>query len=138
MSVLVSYESLGRDGLAEIADRALAEAAANLGDPNADARKARKVTIEISLTPKAEERGQSVKVSYQCKASLAAVKPVVLTAALNIAPDGAGSMIMNEIGTNPFQAELPIKALQDALDPGETATIETQTGGKLTVIGGAK
>lgn len=124
MSVQVSYESLGRDGLAEIADRALNEVVSNLGDPNTDPKKARKLVMEVTLTPKAEERGQSVKVSYVCKTTMAPVKPVVLTAALNIAPDGSGTMTMNEIGENPFQAELPIEGLV------------TETGGKVVAMNG--
>ena len=101
MSVKLSFESLGNDGLAEFVNRELARLHENIDDPNTEAKKARKLTIEVAFKP--NDQRNFVAVTYAVKAALAPVKPVEITAMV----DSDGLQIP-EIGTHPDQHELPL------------------------------
>lgn len=120
MPVKLDFEALGRDGAAEIVNRALVEAVANIMDPNTDHTKKRKIQLEIVLTP--NEQRSFVSVGYAVKAALAPVKPVAIMGMVE-ADRGTGEMIIHipEVGTHPDQAELPIdnpkvKPIKEARD----------------------
>lgn len=101
MSVEMTYESLGKDGLAEILDLALARLRENIDDPNTDAKKLRKVSIEIAVKP--NEQRNFAEMSYAVKSTLAPVKPVNITVMIE-----NDSIQMPENGTRPDQHELPL------------------------------
>ncbi len=101
MSIELTYESLGRDGLSEIFERGLALVRENIDDPNTDAKKARKLTVEVTMKP--NEQRNFIEISYAVKEALAPVKPVTITAMV----DG-DTLQIPENGTRPDQYELPV------------------------------
>lgn len=107
MSVKLDYESLGRDGLSEIADKALAEIVANIQDPNTDFKKARKLVIEVAFKP--NEQRNFPEMTYAVKMTLAPVKPVSVTSMVEADGNGELALFIPEIGTRPDQYELPIE-----------------------------
>lgn len=120
MSIQLNYESLGRDGLSEIVDKALVDLVTNIGDPNTDWKKQRKLVIEVAFKP--NEQRNFPEMSYSVKPSLAPVKPVTVTAMLDSDPrTGEDALFIPENGTRPDQLELPV-------NPKVTSIKEAQNG----------
>jgi len=115
MSIPLTYETLGRDGLAEIVDQELTRVCANIEDPNTDPKKQRKLVIEVAFKP--NESRNFADMSYVVKANVAPVKPVVVTTMVD-----RGEIHIPQIGTDPAQHELPID------NPKVTRIKEAQNG----------
>ena len=107
MGIRLDYESLGSDGLSEIANKALAEIVANIQDPNTDHKKKRKLVIEVAFAP--NEQRNFPEMTYAVKTALAPVKPVSVTSMLDADTNGEMALFIPEIGTHPDQCELPIE-----------------------------
>lgn len=107
MSIKLDFESLGRDGLAEIVNKGLSEVTANIQDPNTDFKKARKLVIEVAFKP--NEQRNFPEMTYAVKTSLAPVKPVSVTSMVESDHNGELALFIPEIGTRPDQMELPIE-----------------------------
>jgi len=115
MSIPLSYETLGRDGLAEIVNQELDRIRANIEDPNTDPKKQRKLVIEVAFKP--NEQRNFADMTYVVKPTMAPVKPVVVTTMIE-----GGDIHIPQIGTNPAQHELPIN------NPKVTQIKEAQNG----------
>ncbi len=107
MSIQLSYDSLGSDGLREIFERGLSEIISNIEDPNTDWKKARKLTVEVNFKP--NEQRNFAEMTYGVKVSSAPVKPVSVTSMVDRdKKTGESRLFIPEIGTNPAQMELPV------------------------------
>lgn len=106
MSIKLDYESLGHDGLGEIANKALCEIVANIQDPNTDHKKQRKLVIEVAFKP--NEQRNFPEMTYAVKTYLAPVKPVSITSMVESDHNGELALFIPEIGTRPDQMELPL------------------------------
>jgi len=120
MSTQLNYESLGEDGLGEIANVALAQIVNNIGDPNTEPKAVRELTIKVKFKP--NEQRNMPTLTYAVTSKLAPVKPVEIMAMVDRGADGLDTLFIPEIGTRPDQLELPIN------NPKVTSIKEAQNG----------
>ena len=113
MSVELSLDSLGRDGLSEIFDEAVSEILGNILDPNTEPKKVRKLTVEVAFKP--DENRSFPEVTYSVKKTLVGVRPATVTAMVTNGQDGE-TLHIPEVGTDPAQHELPtnVSNMEDA------------------------
>lgn len=104
MSERMTYDTLGQDGLAEIVDLALTQVIANINDPNTDHKKARELTIKLTIKPTGEDRAFQLS-TYVVSSKLAPVKPQEISSMMDT--DGK-SLVFTSRGMSPDQHELPI------------------------------
>jgi len=96
----LSFSTLAGGGVEEKLQYALDEVAANIADPNTDAKKARKVTMTLTFKPN-EQRTIS-NLDIDVKTSL--VQPVGISTTLMIDRDEKGKMVVAEMyGKDPKQ-----------------------------------
>lgn len=96
----LSFSTLAGGGVEEKLQYALDEVAENISDPNTDAKKARKVTMTLTLKP--NEQRTIANLDIDVKTSLAA--PVGISTTLMIDRDEKGNVIASEIyGKDPNQ-----------------------------------
>ncbi|PEJ46938.1 replication terminator protein [Bacillus sp. AFS002410] len=74
MSQIIDLQSFADGAVAERFNQELLKVLGNIADPNTDAKKARKLTITVTL--KADEQRDIAQVSIEAKTTLAAAKPV--------------------------------------------------------------
>lgn len=101
MSVELSYESLGQDGLAEIVDQALVRILDNIEDPNTDYKPVREIKVSIKLKPDKDRKFPEL--SYSVTTKPAPVAPVTMTAMV-----ADGTLVIPQLGSRPNQHELPM------------------------------
>jgi hypothetical protein len=103
MAQELSFATLAGGGVQEKLQYALDEAAANIADPNTDAKKARKVTMTLTLKP--NEQRTIANLEVDVKTSLAA--PVGISTTLMIDRDEKGKIVAQEIyGKDPNQGQI--------------------------------
>lgn len=96
----LSFSTLAGGGVEEKLQFALDEVAKNIADPNTDAKKARKVTMTLTLKP--NEQRSIANMSIDVSTSLAA--PVGISTTLMIDRDKEGKVVASEIyGKDPKQ-----------------------------------
>ena len=96
----LSFSTLAGGGVEEKLQYALDEVAANIADPNTDAKKARKVTMTLTLKP--NEQRTIANLEIDVKTSLAA--PMGISTTLMIDRDEKGNAVASEIyGKDPNQ-----------------------------------
>ena len=99
----LSFATLAGGGVEEKLQYALGEVAANIADPNTDAKKARKITMSITLKP--NEQRSIANMEIDVKTSL--VAPVGISTTLMMERDTAGKIVTAEIyGKDPNQQVL--------------------------------
>ena len=106
MSIKMTLETLGKDGMTEIVDRCLSEICANINDPNTDPKAMRSITMAVKIKPDANR--SFAQISYSVTPKLAPVKPVEVTGLMDRDANGEITLHIPEIGTHPDQVELPI------------------------------
>ncbi len=74
MENIVNLNNLAGGGVAEQFNRELLKVLENIADPNTDAKKARKITLTVTL--KADDERDIANVSFETKSSLAPAKTV--------------------------------------------------------------
>nr|MDD3021825.1 replication terminator protein [Alphaproteobacteria bacterium] len=100
MEEKLSFATIAGGGVEEKLQYALSEVAANIADPNTDAKKARKVTMTLTIKP--NESRMIANVDIDVKTSLAA--PVGISTTLMIDRDKEGKVVASEIyGKDPKQ-----------------------------------
>lgn len=98
-----SFTTLAGGGVEEKLQYALDEVAANIADPNTDAKKTRKVTMTLTLKP--NEQRSIANLEVDVKTSLAA--PVGISTTLMIDRDEKGKVVASEIyGKDPNQGTI--------------------------------
>ena len=103
----LSFTTLAGGGVEEKLQYALDEVAANIADPNTDAKKTRKVTMTLTLKP--NEQRSIATLEVDVKTSLAA--PVGISTTLMIDRDEKGKVVAQEIyGKDPNQGTIPFDA----------------------------
>lgn len=96
----LSFSTLAGGGVEEKLQFALSEVAANIADPNTDAKKARKITMSITLKP--NESRMVANVDIDVKTSL--VAPTGISTTLLIDRDDKGKAVVAEMhGKDPNQ-----------------------------------
>jgi hypothetical protein len=96
----LSFATLAGGGVEEKLQYALNEVAENIADPNTDAKKARKVTMTLTLKP--NEQRTIANLEVDVKTSLAA--PMGISTTLMIDRDNDGKIVASEIyGNDPDQ-----------------------------------
>jgi len=96
----LSFSTLAGGGVEEKLQYALDEIAANIADPNTDAKKVRKVTMTLTLKP--NEQRSIATLEVDVKTSLA--QPVGISTTLMIDRDEKGRAVASEIyGKDPNQ-----------------------------------
>ena len=96
----LSFSTLAGGGVEEKLQYALNEVAENIADPNTDAKKARKVTMTLTLKP--NESRMVTNVDIDVKTSLAA--PMGISTTLMIDRDNTGKIVASEMyGIDPKQ-----------------------------------
>ena len=109
----LSFSTLAGGGVEEKLQYALDEVAANIADPNTDAKKARKVTMTLTLKP--NEQRSIANLEVDVKTSLAA--PIGISTTLMIDRDEKGKVVASEIyGKDPKQQVMDF-------DTGEVAGV---------------
>ena len=99
----LSFATLAGGGVEEKLQYALSEVAANIADPNTDAKKTRKVTMTLTLKP--NESRMITNVDIDVKTSL--VAPVGISTTLMIDRDKEGKIVAQEIhGKDPKQGRI--------------------------------
>lgn len=99
----LSFSTLAGGGVEEKLQYALDEVAANIADPNTDAKKARKVTMTLTLKP--NEQRSIANLDIDVKTSL--VAPVGISTTLVIDRDKDGKVVTSEIhGKDPNQGHI--------------------------------
>jgi hypothetical protein len=99
----LSFATLAGGGVEEKLQFALKEVAENIADPNTDAKKARKITMTLTLKP--NEARTISNVDIDVKTSLVAPKGISTT--LMIDRDNAGKIVASEIyGNAPNQGTI--------------------------------
>lgn len=99
----LSFSTLAGGGVEEKLQYALDEVAANIADPNTDAKKTRKVTMTLTLKP--NEQRTIANLEIDVKTSLAA--PVGISTTLMIDVDEKGNAVAQEIyGKDPKQGTI--------------------------------
>lgn len=117
MGIPATFDTLGNDGLRERFNRALGEVIANIEDPNTEAKKERRLIVEISIKPSKERNFAAM--TYGVKTKVCPTAPVELTA-LTETNKATGETVLTipEIGTDPAQHELPINVTKFAAAGG--------------------
>ena len=96
----LSFSTLAGGGVEEKLQYALNEVAANIADPNTDSKKARKITMTLTLKP--NENRMVAEMSIDVKTSLAA--PAGISTTLLIDRDEKGNAVAAEMyGKDPNQ-----------------------------------
>lgn len=96
----LSFATLAGGGVEEKLQFALKEVAENIADPNTDAKKARKITMTLTLKP--NEARTISNLDIDVKTSLAA--PMGISTTLMIDRDNTGKIVASEIyGKDPNQ-----------------------------------
>jgi len=96
----LSFATIAGGGVEEKLQYALQEIAENIADPNTDAKKARKLTMTITLKP--NENRLVANADIEVKTSL--VAPVGISTTLLIDRDNAGKVVASEMyGKDPDQ-----------------------------------
>lgn len=96
----LSFSTLAGGGVEEKLQFALDEVAANIADPNTDAKKARKVTMTLTLKP--NENRMVAEMNIEVKTSL--VAPASISTTLLIDRDEKGRAVAAEMyGKDPDQ-----------------------------------
>lgn len=96
----LSFSTLAGGGVEEKLQYALKEVAANIADPNTDAKKARSITMKITLKP--NESRQIANAEIDVKTSL--VSPMGISTTLLIDRDEKGQAVASEMyGKDPNQ-----------------------------------
>ncbi len=99
----LSFATLAGGGVEEKLQYALSEVAANIADPNTDAKKARSITMKITLKP--NEQRSIANMSIDVSTTLAA--PVGISTTLMIDRDKEGKVVASEIyGKDPKQGAI--------------------------------
>ena len=99
----LSFSTLAGGGVEEKLQYALSEVAANIADPNTDAKKARKITMTLTLKP--NENRMVAETSIEVKTSLAA--PAGISTTLLIDRDEKGNAVAAEMyGKDPNQGAI--------------------------------
>ena len=99
----LSFSTLAGGGVQEKLQYALDEVAANIADPNTDAKKTRKVTMTLTLKP--NEQRSIANLEIDIKTSL--VAPIGISTTLMIDRDEKGQMAVQEIyGKDPKQGTI--------------------------------
>lgn len=99
----LSFSTLAGGGVEEKLQFALDEVAANIADPNTDAKKTRKVTMTLTLKP--NEQRTIANLEIDVKTSLAA--PIGINTTLMIDIDEKGNAVAQEIyGKDPKQGTI--------------------------------
>ena len=99
----LSFATLAGGGVEEKLQYALSEVAANIADPNTDAKKTRKITMTLTLKP--NEQRTITNMDIDVKTSL--VAPVGISTTLMIDRDEKGKVIAQEIhGKDPQQGSI--------------------------------
>jgi hypothetical protein len=100
----LSFTTLAGGGVQEKLQYALDEVAANIADPNTDAKKTRKVTMTLTLKP--NEQRSIANLEIDVKTSL--VAPVGISTTLMIDHDEKGKAVASEIpyGKDPNQGTI--------------------------------
>jgi hypothetical protein len=97
----LSFSTLAGGGVEEKLQYALDEVAANIADPNTDAKKTRKVTLTLTMKP--NEQRTIANLDVDVKTSLA--QPIPISTTLMIDRDEKGKIVAAEIpyGKDPNQ-----------------------------------
>lgn len=99
----LSFSTLAGGGVEEKLQFALKEVAENIADPNTDAKKARKITMTLTLKP--NEARTISNLDIDVKTSL--VAPMGISTTLMIDRDTAGQIVASEIyGKDPNQGHI--------------------------------
>ncbi len=99
----LSFATLAGGGVEEKLQYALNEVAENIADPNTDAKKARKVTMTLTLKP--NEQRTIANLEVDVKTSLAA--PMGISTTLMIDRDEKGNAVASEMyGKDPNQGTI--------------------------------
>lgn len=99
----LSFSTLAGGGVEEKLQYALDEVAANIADPNTDPKKARKITMTLTLKP--NEQRTIANLEIDVKTSL--VAPVGISTTLMIDRDEKGKAVAQEIyGKDPNQGQI--------------------------------
>ena len=99
----LSFATLAGGGVEEKLQYALSEVAANIADPNTDAKNARSITMKISIKP--NEQRSIANMSIDVSTALAA--PVGISTTLMIDRDKEGKIVAQEIhGKDPKQGSI--------------------------------
>lgn len=99
----LSFATLAGGGVEEKLQYALSEVAENIADPNTDAKKARKITMTLTLKP--NEARTISNVDIDVKTGLVAPKGISTT--LMIDRDNSGKIVASEIyGKDPNQGTI--------------------------------
>ncbi|AWP28748.1 replication terminator protein [Paenibacillus sp. Cedars] len=85
-SAKITLESLANGGVVERFDQELAKVFANIGDPNTNAKAARK--ISLSLTIKPDDKREVAEVTVQATTTLAPSKELMTTLIMDRDNDG--------------------------------------------------
>lgn len=99
----LSFSTLAGGGVEEKLQFALDEVAANIADPNTDPKKARKVTMTLTMKP--NEQRTIANLEIDVKTSL--VAPMSISTTLMIDRDKEGKIVASEIyGKDPNQGHI--------------------------------
>lgn len=100
---LINFATLAGGAVEEKLQYALSEVADNIADPNTDPKKARKITMTLTVKP--NEQRTIANVEIDVKTSLAA--PIGISTTLMIDRDEKGKAVVSEIyGNDPNQGIL--------------------------------
>ncbi|NLW90984.1 MAG: replication terminator protein [Syntrophomonadaceae bacterium] len=109
----MTFSNLAGGGAQERLQDALDQVAANIADPNTDAKKTRKITMTLTMKP--NEQRSIANLEINVKTSL--VSPVGINTTLMVDRDEKGKAVVSEIyGKDPNQGVLD-------LDPGKITNI---------------
>jgi len=124
-SGFISFNTLAGGAVEEKLQYALAEVAANIADPNTDAKKTRKVTMTLTIKP--NEQRTIASLDIDVKTSLAA--PKTISTAIMIDRDEKGKAVAAEIyGTDPRQGVIEFDESSTAADGKVTLLVERRQG----------
>lgn len=124
-SGLINFATLAGGAVEEKLQYALAEVAANIADPNTDAKKTRKVTMTLTIKP--NEQRTIASLDIDVKTSLAA--PKTISTAIMIDRDEKGKAVAAEIyGTDPRQGVIEFDESSTAADGKVTLLVERRQG----------
>jgi len=101
----LNLETLGGGGAVEMVNHELHRVLENILDPNTEAKKERKVTLEIKI--KTDENRNFCDLSYQAKSTLAAVQAQNTNILVDRDQNGKVSASELRPGAAPGQQELP-------------------------------
>ena len=99
---------IGGGALAERFDLTLQEVMKNIRDPNTDSKKARKITLEITITPNEQRNAAALK--YSVKSSLAPARTKETSIMFGVKD---GVYVVSEIGNEiPGQQKMNVVPIQ--------------------------